>query len=160
MTSRKLISAAMASILGLSSLSGFAQPNDKRGHVVVVPQSSYQQERRDDRQGRREDRRDDRMDRREDRRDDRMDRREARRDAREDWRRGHRPHYYYNARGPEFHRGGYIPHDLRNHQYIVVDYRAHHLTPPPRGHQWVQVGADYVLIALATGLIAHIILSH
>lgn len=28
-----------------------------------------------------------------------------------------------------------------------------------RGHQWVQVGADYVLIAIATGVIAQIILN-
>jgi Ni/Co efflux regulator RcnB len=38
------------------------------------------------------------------------------------------------------------------------DYRAYNLSPPPRGHQWVQVGADCVLIA--TGLIANIILNY
>ncbi|OOG52177.1 RcnB family protein [Polaromonas sp. C04] len=66
---------------------------------------------------------------------------------------------YYNARGPEFRRGGYIPRDYRNRQYVVNDYRAYHLSPPPRGQQWVQVGSDYVLIAIATGLIANIVLS-
>lgn len=65
----------------------------------------------------------------------------------------------YNARGPEFHRGGYIPREYRGPRY-VVDYRVYHLAPPPRGHQWVQVGADYVLIAVATGLIANIILNN
>jgi Ni/Co efflux regulator RcnB len=67
--------------------------------------------------------------------------------------------HHYNARGPQFHRGGHIPYEYRNHRYVVSNYRHHHLSPPPRGHQWVQVGADYVLIAIATGLIAHIILS-
>jgi Ni/Co efflux regulator RcnB len=28
------------------------------------------------------------------------------------------------------------------------------------GHRWVQVGADYVLIAIATGVIASIILNN
>lgn len=67
---------------------------------------------------------------------------------------------YYNARGPEFHRGHYIPYEYRHRQYVVANYRMHRLPPPPRHHEWVQVGADYVLIAVATGLIASIILNH
>ena len=65
----------------------------------------------------------------------------------------------YNARGPEFERGHRIPDEFRRKVY-VVDYREHHLSPPPRGHQWVQVGADYALIAIATGVIANVILNH
>ncbi len=64
----------------------------------------------------------------------------------------------YNARGPEFHRGGYISREYRDRAY-EVDYREHHLSRPPYGQRWVQVGADYVLIAIATGVIANIILS-
>lgn len=64
----------------------------------------------------------------------------------------------YNARGPEFRRGGTIAHEYRGRGY-EVDYREHHLSRPPQGQRWVQVGADYVLIAIATGLIASIILS-
>ncbi|MES2878511.1 MAG: RcnB family protein, partial [Pseudomonadota bacterium] len=67
--------------------------------------------------------------------------------------------FYYNAHGPEFRRGGYIPREYRSRQYYVTDYRMHHLRPPPRGQQWVQVGPDYVLIAIATGLIVHMVLS-
>ena len=67
---------------------------------------------------------------------------------------------YYGARGPDFRRGGYIPREYRNRQYVVNDYRMYHLSPPPRGQQWVQVGGDYVLIAIASGLIANIILNH
>lgn len=66
---------------------------------------------------------------------------------------------YYNARGPEFRRGGYIPREYRNPTYYITDYRPYRLSPPPRNHQWVQVGADYVLIALATGIIANIVLN-
>ncbi|RYY65965.1 MAG: hypothetical protein EOO24_54505, partial [Comamonadaceae bacterium] len=29
----------------------------------------------------------------------------------------------------------------------------------PRGHQWVQVGPDYVLTAIATGVIVNMILN-
>jgi Ni/Co efflux regulator RcnB len=65
----------------------------------------------------------------------------------------------YNARGPEFHRGGYISHEYRSRAY-EVDYREHRLSRPPLVHRWVQVGADYVLIAIATGVIVNIILNH
>jgi Ni/Co efflux regulator RcnB len=67
--------------------------------------------------------------------------------------------FYYGARSPEFRRGGYIPYEYRNRQYWVNDWRGHHLSAPPRGYQWVQVGADYALIAVATGLIANLILN-
>ncbi|MDB5929685.1 MAG: hypothetical protein JWR60_1392 [Polaromonas sp.] len=66
---------------------------------------------------------------------------------------------YYGARGPQFHRGGRIPAEYRNRQYVVNNWQPHHLSAPPRGHQWVQVGADYALIAIATGIIAQLVLS-
>jgi Ni/Co efflux regulator RcnB len=151
MKSTALISAVVAATIGLSSLPAFAQNDGRRdnarGEVV-------QQQRQDNRIERRDDRRDDRFERRADRRDDRYDRREARRDFRQDQRR-----YYYNARGPEFRRGAYIPREYRNQQYVVVNHRAHRLSAPPRGQQWVQVGGDYVLVAIATGIIASIILA-
>ncbi len=74
-------------------------------------------------------------------------------------RRNKRGGYYYNARGPEFRRGGYIPREFRNRQYVVNDYRTYQLAPPQRNQQWVQVGGDYVLIGIATGLIASVILN-
>jgi len=66
--------------------------------------------------------------------------------------------HQYGARGPQFYRGGHIPMEYRNRQYVVTNWRGHHLSAPPRGQQWVQVGADYVLIAIATGVIAQLIL--
>lgn len=65
----------------------------------------------------------------------------------------------YGARGPDYHRGGYIPYEYRNRQYVVNNWRDHHLNAPPRGQQWVQVGSDYVLIGIATGIIAQLVLS-
>ena len=77
-----------------------------------------------------------------------------------DWREhGEQQRYFYGARGPEWRRGGFLPNEYRNHQYVVDDWRGHHLSAPPRGYQWVQVGNDYVLAAVATGLIANLILN-
>lgn len=41
-----------------------------------------------------------------------------------------------------------------------IDYRQHHLRAPPRGYEWRQSNGDYVLAAVATGVIASIILSN
>ena len=88
-----------------------------------------------------------------------IDNRQGNRFGHKDMRRNDRG-YYYNARGPEFRRGRYIPREFRNRQYVVNNYQSYRLAPPPRGQQWVQVGSDYVLVAIATGLIANIILNH
>lgn len=66
---------------------------------------------------------------------------------------------YYNARDPEFFRGGLLPPQLRGGNYVVEDWVGHRLSRPPRGHQWVQVGSDYVLVAIATGLIVQLVLN-
>lgn len=66
----------------------------------------------------------------------------------------------FNARGPEWRRGKPLPPGFRNRQYIVTDYRAYRLKPPPRGHYWVQVGPDFVLMAIATGIIVDLVLNH
>ena len=63
--------------------------------------------------------------------------------------------------GPEhsFHRGDRLPPQYRSRQYVVDDWRGHRLSAPPRGYRWVQVGGDYVLAAIATGVIASLILN-
>jgi Ni/Co efflux regulator RcnB len=145
MKTRNLVSCAIAAAtLGMSSMSFADGP-------TYAPHEAHRFIKVDDR---RDDRRDFRADRRDDRRDFRAERREDRRDFRHSQNMRH-----YNARGPEFRRGYHIPREYRGHQYVVTDYRAHRLYAPPRGQQWVQVGGDYVLVAIATGLIAHLILS-
>ncbi len=49
-----------------------------------------------------------------------------------------------------------------NGRYAVVDYRSHSgLRAPPRGHHWVRTdGGDYLLAAIAGGLIAQVVLSN
>jgi len=74
------------------------------------------------------------------------------RDGRQYDRRGYpQPH-------AEWKRGGRVPNEYRGRNYVVNDYRAYHLNAPPRGYQWVGVGGDYVLAAVATGIIAQIII--
>lgn len=43
---------------------------------------------------------------------------------------------------------------------MVDNWRAHRLSAPPRGYHWVQVGNDYVLAAIATGIIASVLLGN
>ncbi|SEB24109.1 RcnB family protein [Variovorax sp. YR216] len=57
----------------------------------------------------------------------------------------------------QWHRGDRLPVAYRGPGYVVNDWHAHRLYAPPRGYQWVGVGGDFVLAAVATGLIAQII---
>jgi Ni/Co efflux regulator RcnB len=77
----------------------------------------------------------------------------------------YRPGRHFDRRGypqphAEWRRGGRVPHEYRGRNYVVNDYRAYQLQAPPRGYQWVGVGGDYVLAAIATGLIAQIIVGN
>lgn len=40
-----------------------------------------------------------------------------------------------------------------------VDYRRHHLRAPPRGYEWRESNGQFVLAAIATGLIMSMILN-
>jgi Ni/Co efflux regulator RcnB len=57
-----------------------------------------------------------------------------------------------------YYRGDRLPHDYRARQYVVDDWRGHGLRSPPRGYHWVQTGGDYVLVAIATGVILELLL--
>ena len=78
--------------------------------------------------------------------------------------RGYDDHHHADrgrGAGPQhnFYRGGRIPREYRNRQYVIDNWRAHRLHAPNRGYQWVQVGADYVLVAIATGVITQIVIN-
>ena len=143
MTSKTIICAIAAASFSFASLS-FADDDDRRGSGR---ESSRAEQRGDrDRHGHDSDRRD-------------------HRDKHKHH--GHRGHdrydvhseQNYGARGPYFYRGGRIPQEYRTRQYVVNDWQGHRLNAPPRGQQWVQVGSDYVLIAIATGIIAQLVLN-
>lgn len=57
----------------------------------------------------------------------------------------------------QWRKGGRVPGEYRGRNYVVDDWDAHHLNRPPRGYEWVGVNGDYVLVALASGVIAQII---
>jgi Ni/Co efflux regulator RcnB len=85
-------------------------------------------------------------------------------DNRRDYRNDNRPDYRGANRGDyrdghSWHRGDRLPVEYRSRQYVVDDWRGHHLSAPPRGYHWVQAGGDYVLVAVATGIIASILLN-
>lgn len=57
----------------------------------------------------------------------------------------------------DLYKGKKLPVEYHNQrQYVVDDWRSHHLSAPPRGHHWVQAGSVYVLAAIGTGKIVKI----
>jgi Ni/Co efflux regulator RcnB len=64
--------------------------------------------------------------------------------------------------GPDhrFNRGDRLPIEYRTNHYVVDDWRGHHLSAPPRGYHWVQSGGDYLLVAIATGLIINALINY
>lgn len=59
-----------------------------------------------------------------------------------------------------YYRGDRMPYQYRTRQYVVEDWRGHRLSAPPRGYHWVQSGGDYILVAIATGVILQLLLSN
>jgi Ni/Co efflux regulator RcnB len=42
----------------------------------------------------------------------------------------------------------------------TVDYRQHHLRHPPRGYEWRESNGQFIMAAVATGVVASIILDN
>ena len=87
------------------------------------------------------------------------------RDDRHDDRRAeqrHDDHDHGRGAGPDhnWHKGDRIPDSYRDKRYEVTDWRAHHLSAPPSGYHWVNVNGDFVLAAVATGVIADMLLNN
>lgn len=59
------------------------------------------------------------------------------------------------VRQPKWQRGQRYA-DWRRHQQ-VRDWQRHHLHRPARGQEWIRVGNDYILVSIASGVIASII---
>lgn len=68
----------------------------------------------------------------------------------------------HRGAGPDhrWYKGSRVPPQYRGHNYVVNDWRGHRLSAPPRGYHWIQNGGDYLLVAIATGVITQIILSN
>jgi Ni/Co efflux regulator RcnB len=69
----------------------------------------------------------------------------------------------------EHHDHPYVRHDEWRKGYHMkqedwsrgerIDYRTYHLRQPPRGYEWREVDGNYVLAAVATGVIASAIIA-
>jgi Ni/Co efflux regulator RcnB len=53
-------------------------------------------------------------------------------------------------------RGAYLPRGYGG-SYVIDDYRRYRLRTPPPGYHWVRVRNDYLLVAIASGLIFDVI---
>lgn len=154
--------ATLALMLGVAfAAPAEARDHDRRGHDRGHSGQEWRRDR--DRRGeyRRDGRRaDHRHDRRHDRRDDRRyDRRHGRRDVVYVPRPVvvHHPGAYRGpppwARGRHYRHTGYAP------TYVVNDYGHYGLRHPPRGYHWRRSDAgDFLMVAIATGIIADVIL--
>ncbi len=60
-----------------------------------------------------------------------------------------------------YRRGGYLPVEYRSTRYVVYDWRDARLREPPPGYRWVRSdNGDFLLVAIATGVIVDLLLSH
>lgn len=136
-----------AAVIGLSAGPVMAQSHGQNGNGHG----------HNDKQGKHQQKNDDR---RYDKHDDRNDHREVRRDDR----RNDRRYYGMHDRGRHegwYKRGGYVPVEYRSRRYVVTDWHREHLRQPPRGYNWVRSNnGDFLLVAIATGIITELLLHH
>ena len=135
----RILSASIAACLGLGSLAVQAQPGPPPGRGNGHGQQDMRHGGRHDDRGRHEQRYDKRDDRHADRHD--------------NGRRGGGPEH-------NWYKGSRVPPQYRSQHYVVNDWRGHRLSAPPRGYHWIQNGGDYLLVAIATGVIASMVLSN
>ncbi|HBK47294.1 MAG TPA: hypothetical protein DDZ67_12855 [Xanthomonadaceae bacterium] len=144
---------ALSALLALGAVAPSAFADDHRDHDRGRHgwdrDRDHRQDRRDDRREWRDDRRHYSNGYREGYRDARYnDRRYGYRPAppppRHAWARGQRYHDYY--RGPV---------------YVVNDYPRYHVRRPPYGYHWVRDDrGNLLMVAIATGIIADLVLNH
>lgn len=76
---------------------------------------------------------------------------------------GSPPRYNYGGRYNQrviYSVGGRLPDYYRTQYYYVNNWRGYHLQQPPYGYGWVNVDGDFILVALATGLITQVLLNN
>lgn len=57
---------------------------------------------------------------------------------------------------PHWRAGERLPRDYRAKRYVIAKPAAYHLHRPPRGHHWVRVGPDALLVVSATGIVVEL----
>ena len=69
----------------------------------------------------------------------------------------HDEHHQEYVRHREWRRAYHMRHQDWDRGERVDDWRAYHLRQPQRGYEWREVDGNYVMAAVATGVIASII---
>jgi Ni/Co efflux regulator RcnB len=64
---------------------------------------------------------------------------------------------YGGYAAPVFRVGDYLPPQYLSGQFVITDWDWRGLDAPPAGYQWMLVGADYALVAMATGQIVSVV---
>lgn len=57
----------------------------------------------------------------------------------------------------QWQRGHVVEPRYRDDRYWVTDWRTRQLSAPPPDHRWLRINGDYVLVAIATGVITTIL---
>ncbi|WP_312935913.1 RcnB family protein [Pseudomonas sp.] len=70
---------------------------------------------------------------------------------------GFRPQAGMPVPHQQWQRGHVVEPQYRDDRYWVTDWRARQLSAPPPEHRWLRVNGDYVLVAIATGVITSIL---
>lgn len=161
MNLRRIATVALASLLAAGTLSAPAlardRHDDRRGHHDRGHDRGHDRRHHDDRRSAWDHRRHDRG--RDHRRHDRH------------WAPPPRAVVYHPAPRPVVVHHHYAPHRWARGQryrdyyqgpvYVVHDYPRYHLRQPPRGHQWVRDDrGNMLMVAIATGIIADLLLHH
>lgn len=69
----------------------------------------------------------------------------------------HDAHHQQYVRHDDWKKGYHMNHDDWNRGERVDDYKTYHLRQPPRGYEWREVDGNYVLAAVATGIVASVV---
>ncbi|MGZ7460035.1 RcnB family protein [Pseudomonas sp. Ma2-10] len=57
----------------------------------------------------------------------------------------------------QWKRGHVVAKGYRVDRYWVTDWQPRQLPAPPKNHRWLRINGDYVLVAVATGVIINIL---
>ncbi|MCC4589010.1 RcnB family protein [Xanthomonas sp. NCPPB 1067] len=166
MNRKCIVTVVLSSILALGAVAPAAADDWDRRHDRDRRHHDDRRDHRHWRAERHDDRRYDRREWRQDRRVYSHGYREGYRDARyrDRYRRGYTyvpaPVYYDAPRyygGPRYVRG----HRYHGPVYVVNDYDRYNLRYPPRGYRWQRDNTgNFLLVAIATGVIADLVLNN
>jgi Ni/Co efflux regulator RcnB len=64
--------------------------------------------------------------------------------------------HYDNQHSFTIKKGKKLPNWSKKKHISSKDYKRYHLKTPPRGYEWVRVGDNFIMVAIASGIIGAI----